>query len=79
MKELKATSNDSVILTSLKPMESLNLSIPVLLYDQYCNPVVGIFFDSCHVICDGVVMHYEKFIGWHFIPKFIPEWTNEKI
>lgn len=67
--ELKATANDSIILTSLKPMSEINLSIPVIFYDRYRNPFFGIFFDAGHVICDGVVMDTKKFIGWHHAPK----------
>lgn len=66
--ELKATSNDRVIFTSLKPMSKINLSIPVLFYDENRNPYLGIFFDAGHVICDGVVYGSKKFIGWHHAP-----------
>lgn len=77
--ELKATANDSIILTSLKPMSEINLSIPVIFYDRYRNPFFGIFFDAGHVICDGVVMGAKKFIGWHHAPKFQPEWMDDWI
>ena len=66
--ELKATSNDSIIFTSLKPMSEVNLSIPVLFYDENRQPYLGIFFDAGHVICDGVVYGSKKFIGWHHVP-----------
>ena len=71
--ELKATSSDRVIFTSLKPMSEVNLSIPVLFYDDYRNPYLGIFFDARHVICDGDVYDSMKFIGWHHAPKFEPD------
>ena len=66
--ELKATSNDRVIFTSLKPMSKVNLSIPVLFYDENRNPYLGIFFDAELVICDGVIYGSEEFIGWHHVP-----------
>lgn len=66
--ELKATSNDRVIFTSLKPMSEVNLSIPVLFYDANRNPYLGIFFDAGHVICDGVIYGSEEFIGWQHVP-----------
>lgn len=71
---IKATSNDLVTFTSLKPMSEVNLSIPVLFYDENRQPYLGIFFDAEHVICDGVVMRSARFIGWHHVPKFEPEW-----
>ena len=74
--ELKATSNDRVIFTSLKPMSEVNLSIPVLFYDENRQPYLGIFFDSGHVICDGVVYGSKKFIGWQHTPKFEPDWVD---
>lgn len=67
--ELKATSNDRVIFTSLKPMSEINLCVPVLFYDANGQPYLGIFFDADHVICDGVVYGSKKFIGWRHVPK----------
>lgn len=75
--ELKATSNDRVIFTSLKPMSEINLSIPVLFYDENRDPYIGIFFDDGHVICDGVVYGSKEFIGWHYAPKFEPDWIEK--
>jgi hypothetical protein len=75
--ELKATSNDRVIFTSLKPMSEVNLSIPVLFYDSYRAPYLGIFFDARQVICDGAVYDSKQFIGWHYVPKFRPGWMEK--
>lgn len=72
---IKATANDQVIFTSLKPMESLNLSVPVLLYDSFMQPVSGVLFDGEHVIIDGRPVKSSTFIGWHYVPKFAPEWV----
>lgn len=67
--ELKATSNDRVIFTSLKPMSDVNLSIPVMFYDANRQPYLGIFFDTGHVVIDGVVLRSEQFVGWHHVPR----------
>ena len=76
--ELKATSNDLVIFTSLKPMsEAANLSIPVLFYDENRQSYLGIFFDAGHVVIDGVVLRSERFIGWQHAPKFKPDWIDQ--
>lgn len=66
--ELKATSNDEVVFTSLKPMSDVNLSIPVLFYDENRNPYLGIFFDADHVVIDGAVLRSAQFIGWQHVP-----------
>lgn len=75
--ELKATSNDRVIFTSLKPMSEVNLSIQVLFYDENRQSYLGIFFDAGHVVIDGVVLRSERFIGWQHAPKFKPEWIGQ--
>lgn len=75
--EIKATSNDLVIFTSLKPMSDVNLSIPVMFYDANRQPYLGIFFDADHVVIDGVVLRSVQFIGWHHAPKFKPEWIEQ--
>lgn len=73
---VKATSSDQVIYTSLKPMSSLSLSVPVLFYDANGNAYLGTHYDTNHVICDGVVYGSKKFIGWCRVPKFKPEWMD---
>ena len=73
---IKATSNDRVIFTSLKPMSEVSLSIPVLFYDERGDAITGIFFDAENIICDGVAIPSSEFIGWHYIPKFNPDWMD---
>jgi hypothetical protein len=75
--ELKATLNDRVIFTSLKPMSEIDLSIPVLFYDANGNGFIGIPFDDNHVICDGAVLSAGQFVGWHYVPKFESEITDK--
>lgn len=71
---IKATANDQVIFTSLKPMESLSLGEPVLLYDRFMQPDVGIRFGGDHIIVGGGAVDASLFVGWKEIPKFVPEW-----
>lgn len=72
---IKATANDEVVFTSLKPMELLNLSVPVLIYDKFMRPDMGIFFDSKTMIVNGGKVDINNYIGWQHVPMFKPEWA----
>lgn len=76
-KAIKATSNDRIIFTSLKPMSEINLCVPVLFYDANRQPYLGTFSDAEFVICDGVIYGSEEFIGWHHVPDFKSYWIEQ--
>lgn len=71
--ELKATSNDEVVFTSLKPMSELKGNDPVLLYDSSFNPMIGIPFSSDKVFTISGILDASMFIGWQHVPKFKPD------
>jgi hypothetical protein len=76
--ELKATSNDRVIFTSLKPMSEAPTSIQVLFYDANGNGFIGATVDANYVMCGGGgVFSAGQFVGWHYVPKFRPGWMEK--
>lgn len=76
MNTIKATSNDKIIFTSLKPMSELNLSIPVLLYDSQNQPHLGMLYEMGIIIMDTGFVKADMFIGWHYVPVFNPDWAG---
>lgn len=71
-----AAAYDSVVFTSLRPMDDLNRSVPVLLYDANFECVVGILFSHDCIVTDRQLLHSNDFIGWRDIPKFAPGWLS---
>ena len=76
-KDIKCTAYDRVTFTSLRPIGELDKSIPVLLYDKYLTPIVGIYFDEFNIIIDGKILHNKTFIGWQYLPLFKPNFIGE--
>lgn len=71
--ELKATSNDEIVFTSLKPMSELKGNDPVLLYDSSFNPVLGMLFNTDKVFTISGILDGSMFVGWQYVPKFKPD------